>query len=121
MPRARTKELITCRYFTWRLGCRDGVYYADGRSNPVNAGRHSLGTREYEAARRALDRLDAVRAVVLGRAGADVLAVDADQLSLDEGRKLYEDHIRRPRVVGGARPTSAKRYRAVFDKFVRFA
>jgi integrase len=31
------------------------------------------------------------------------------------------EHVNRARVVGGARPTSAKRYRAVLDKFETFA
>jgi hypothetical protein len=45
MPKKRKNELIRCRHFAWRLGVRDGVYYADGRSNKPNAGRHSLGCR----------------------------------------------------------------------------
>ncbi len=42
-------------------------------------------------------------------------------LSLAEGRRLYLKHVQRPRIVGGARPSSAKRYRPVFDKFAQFA
>jgi integrase len=34
---------------------------------------------------------------------------------------LYLQHVGRPRVVGGARPVSAKRYRAILEKFEAFA
>lgn len=42
-------------------------------------------------------------------------------LPIEEGRKLYEAHVSRPRVTGGVRKSTQKRYRAVFDKFVPFA
>ena len=42
-------------------------------------------------------------------------------LTLAEGRKLYEQHIGRPTVTGGTRPSTKKRYRAVLDKFLAFA
>jgi integrase len=122
MPAKRQKERVVGTYFVWLLGRRGGVYYADGRSNSPNAGRHSLGTRDYDEALEALKQLDLVKAVELGLADRTALA-DArpGQLSLDEGRRLYLEHVQRPRVVGGARPASAKRYRAVFDKFEPFA
>ena len=50
MPRKPKKLKIAERYFTWLLGLRDGVYYADGRTNRPSAGRHSLGTKDYEQA-----------------------------------------------------------------------
>ena len=34
---------------------------------------------------------------------------------------LYKDHVARPKIVGGAKPTTSKRYRPVFDKFIEFA
>ena len=52
LPKKRQKEEIPCRYFRWLLGRRNAVYSADGRSNAVNLGRHSLGTR---------DRIEALR------------------------------------------------------------
>jgi integrase len=121
MPAKRKKERIVGTYFVWLLGQRDGVYYADGRSNRPSAGRHSLGTRDHAEAVEALKQLDLVQAVALGRANAALLTTLPDQLSLAEGRRLYLEHVTRPRVVGGARPTSAKRYRPVFDKFEAFA
>ena len=41
-------------------------------------------------------------------------------LPLPEGRKLYEAHIARPRVTGGVRKSTCKRYRTTFDKFLKF-
>jgi hypothetical protein len=46
VPRKAKKERIDGRYYIWLLGTRHGVYYADGRSNRRNAGRHSLGSRD---------------------------------------------------------------------------
>jgi hypothetical protein len=117
----RKKVRIVGAYFVWLLGQRNGVYYADGRSNRPSAGRHSLGTRNHAEAVAALKQLDLVRAVALKRADAALLATAPEQLSLAEGRRLYLEHVTRPRVVGGARPASAKRYRPVFDKFEQFA
>jgi integrase len=122
MPKKRTKELITGKHFQWRLGQRDGVYYADGRSNRPNAGRHSLGTRDRAKALEELKRLDVVKAVAFGL--ADRRSLDqpaADVLSLEEGRRRYEAHVARPPVTGGVKRSSAKRYRAVLDKFLKFA
>ncbi|MFN0017386.1 MAG: tyrosine-type recombinase/integrase [Pirellulaceae bacterium] len=45
----------------------------------------------------------------------------AQTIPLAEGRKLYENHIKRPRVAGGVAVSTQKRYRTVFDKFILFA
>lgn len=122
MPRARKKEQIVAPYFSWLLGQRHGIFVADGRSNKTNLGRHSLGTRDRQEALQLLTRLDAVKAVELGLAEPAVLETSpADRLSLEEGRRLYLQHVARPAVLGGATPRTAKRYRAVFDKFIAFA
>jgi integrase len=42
-------------------------------------------------------------------------------LPLDEGRKLYKEHLARPRSIGGVKPSTWKRYHTVFDKFLPFA
>lgn len=42
-------------------------------------------------------------------------------MSLAEGRKLYEQHVARPRVTGGVRKSTQKKYRSVLDKFLPFA
>jgi hypothetical protein len=122
MPARRKKERVVCAHFVWLLGQRGGVYYADGRSNRTAAGRHSLGTKDRTAALEALKRLDLARAVALGVADRSALSVGPPgRLDLAQGRRLYEDHAGRPRVVGGVRGSTAKRYRAVLDKFQTFA
>ncbi len=66
--------------------------------------------------------LDRVKAVENGLADKAILVdLESSLLTLEDGRSLYETYIQRPRVVGGAKPVSAKRYRAVFDKFETFA
>lgn len=122
MPKKRKYELIKCVHFQWRLTPRDGVWYADGRSNVPNAGRHSLGTQDHAEARTLLPELDQQRAEDLGLIPrSDNPRRKVKPLSLEEGRQLYEDHIARPQVTGGTRKSTQKRYRAVFDKFVPFA
>src|SRR5262249_20666568 len=121
MPARRKKERIAGSHFLWLLGQRNGVYYADGRSNKLDAGRHSLGTKDYKEALETLKQLDLVRAVELGLADRAALKTSPSLLSLEEGRRLYLAHVGRPALVGGARPVSVKRYRPVLDKFERFA
>lgn len=122
MPKPRKNEVIRCTHFAWRLVNRCGQWYADGRSNDVNAGRHSLGTNDKKEALQLLPELDRIRAEDLGiieptpRTDGHTLT-----LTLEEGRKLYEKHIARPRVAGGVRKSTQKRYRTVFDKFIEFA
>lgn len=122
MPKPRTKQSVTCEYFNWLLGTRNGVYTADGRSNTPSAGRHSLGTRNYEEARSELRNLDRVMAVSLGMAEKSILDTERGELlPFKEGRRLYEDHIMRPQIAGGPTPKTRERYRAVLDKFMSFA
>jgi integrase len=98
-----------------------GMWYADGRSNTPPAGRHSLGTPDRAEALQLLPELDRVRAEDLRLVAPSSSEPQYRPLSLDEGRKAYETHIARPRVAGGVRKSTAKRYRTVFDKFIRFA
>ena len=122
MPKTRKNDQIRCPYFAWILVKRNGSWYADGRSNPVSAGRHSLGTKDREEALRLLPELDRVRAEDLGIIPkTERSALQAKPLSLEEGRKLYESYIARPRVAGGVRKSTQNRYRTVFDKFIEFA
>lgn len=122
MPKKPKKEKVIGRYFVWLVGQRDGVWYADGRSNEPSVGRHSLGTKDYDEAIAALQRLDLDRAVRVGRAKASDLDTQAPMpLSLDEGWELYRKHVSRPRVTGGAKPKSVTRYKAVLEKFIVYA
>jgi integrase len=115
------KKKVVARYFTWLLGCRHSVWQADGRSNSPGLGRHSLGTTDYEEAKRLLCQLDLTMAVKHGLADAAALtSTSSHELSLDEGRRLYLEFVGRARVAGGVRPSSRKRYRAVLDKFLEY-
>jgi len=122
MPRKRKAEKVAGRYFAWVLRDRGGVWQADGRSNAADAGRHSLGTRDKDEALRLLAELDLAVAVRLGLADpAEARRADAAPLSLEEGRDLYIAHVFRPRVLGGAKASSRKRYESVLAKFLPFA
>jgi integrase len=123
MPKPRKKELIQCQYFRWKIGKRNGVYQADGRTgNQSNLGRHSLGTKVINDAREALKSLDVQLAVETGIIAREALQVHREDtdLALVEGWRLYLEHASRPKITGGAKPVSTKRYRAVFDKLFRF-
>ena len=122
MPRKPTKERVAGRFFTWLVGTRNGVYYADGRTNPEDVGRHSLGTRDRDDALERLRHLDVVKAVEKKLADPSVLDTDTrSSLPFDLGQKRYLDYVSRPPVQGGATASSVKRYTAVLDKFVAFA
>jgi len=121
MPKKRKNQMIRCVHFTWLINNARGTWYADGRSNSYNVGRHSLGTTDKAAALQRLPELDRRRAEDLGLIARATPAVAAEKvLSLANGRKLYEKHISRPRSMGGVRKSTAKRYRTTFDKFLAF-
>jgi len=122
MPKKRSKERIVGQHFVWLLGQRGGMYTADGRSNKPSVGRHSLGTTNYQEAIASVQRLDLVMAVKLGLADRRLLDEPASTLlGLEKGNELYLAHVKRPRVTGGAKPGTPKRYKAVFEKFLLFA
>ncbi|MEI7836984.1 MAG: tyrosine-type recombinase/integrase [Planctomycetota bacterium] len=122
MPKKRENELILGQYFTWKVYVRKGVFYADARSNQVNAGRHSLGTKDRTQALENVKRLDAIQAGKLGLLVPGVpVGVAANDLSLGEGRRLYLEYTARSEVTGGASKKTQQRYRAVFNKFEKFA
>ncbi len=122
MPKPGKYEQIQCNYFIWRLSRRGGVRYADGRSNRVAVGRHSLGTRDKDEALCRLRALDQDRAVKFGLVKRDITpAMECTPLILQDGAKLYTSHISRPEELGGAGANTQKRYRTVFDKFIAFA
>lgn len=121
MPKRPKYELVQCTHFAWRLSRRAGIWYADGRTNSRNAGRHSLGTRDKAEARQLLPALDEARAYHLGLINVRQQSTASNKLHLIDGRRLFEEHIGRPRVTGGVRPSTRKRYRAILDKFVAWA
>ena len=123
MPKKTKYEHVTGRFFTWRLYQRaSGVWYADGRANSPCPGRHSLEKKNIAEALENLRQLDLVKAVEMGLADAKELVDSSDnRLSLADGIRLYREHVGRSPVTGGARASTQKRYRAVFDKFEPFA
>lgn len=122
MPKPAKNEEVNGRFFHWRLGQRNGVYFADGRANQPPLGRQTLGTRDRQEALQELIDLDLTMAVQFGRADASQLQTDSHQIvTWAEGRRLYENYVKRPLIAGGTRPATAKRYRAVLDKFIPFA
>lgn len=122
MAKKNTQFKIRCQHFCWRIYQRDGVWYADGRSDARKPGRHSLGTRDRAEAEKNLVQLDQSRAVEMELTKVLVKPeVATATLSLEAGRKLYEEHLDRPRIAGGVRASTKKRYRTVFDKFIEFA
>jgi integrase len=121
MPANKKHEIVNCSYFSWRFHQRHGVWQADGRSNSPCPGRHSLGTKNRDEALKNLNRLDLVQAVKTGLADEAILHADRRAgIPLDEGVKLYLDHVGRPRVTGGAKPKTVGRYRVVLEKAVPF-
>ncbi|MDB5348489.1 MAG: integrase family protein [Schlesneria sp.] len=122
MPRPKKKEELRCRYFRWLIGQRNGIYFADGRGSHPSLGRRTLETRDRAEALTILEELDLTMAVQLGLADANLLNTEAHQiLTWADGRTLYESYINRPQVSGGPRRSTAKRYKAVLDKFIPFA
>lgn len=121
MPKKRKHKLIQCRHFAWRLYRRQNVWQADGRSNRIDVGRHSLGTNDEQEALDRLSQLDLVQAAKHGLAEMPPKGIyQAERLSLNAGRLLYEEHITRPEITGGTRASTRRRYRPVLDKFLAF-
>jgi integrase len=110
---------IRCEYFAWRLFQRDGVFYADGRSNRPSTGKHSLNTRNRQEALSRLRELDLRKAAEIGRVKATSNPPTAD-LSISEGWSRFFAHCERPDVLGGVSAGTKKRYRAVRDKHMDF-
>lgn len=88
------KSLLACEHYEWRLFRRDGVYYADGRGNTPNLGKHSLGTRDREEALTKLRRLDLVKAIETGKA-LPKASVPAGVPTISDGWQLFLDHSSR--------------------------
>jgi len=123
MPKKRQKEAIRGAYFVWLLGRRNGVWQADGRSNPHNAGRHTLETENRNEALKVLHELDLRMAVKLGLADPSVLKQQDGfaLLTMEDGRKKYELYCSRPAIERGVTETTKARYKPVLDKFLAFA
>lgn len=121
MPRKRKNQKFKAQYFIWMISQRGTIYQADGRSNTINVGRHSLGTSIYQEAIDAVYELDRIKAVEHGLLHVDELdRQEKGSLSLLEGRQHYEADISSSLLTGGVRQSSQKRYKTVLDKFIKF-
>ncbi len=123
MPRRPTNEIIECPYFRWILYQRGGLYYADGRAkslNAINLGRHSLSVTTRAEAGQVIIELDRK---IAKRRGYQVQEEPNQlrRLTLVEGVTLFYASLNIPRVMGGVKAPTLKRYRSVFNKFLPFA
>ena len=117
----KDSKKLDCRYFAWRLYKRNGVWQADGRSNKVNAGRHSLNTRDEKEARKLVHGLDEKMAAELGLIRFARLDNDVSfKLEIGEGLEIYLEHLNRPRVRKGVKASTKKRYLRVINRFKQF-
>ena len=110
MPARRKHTHLNCQHFCWRLFQRNGVWYADGRFDNLNLGKHSLGTRNRNEAEANLRKLDYRKAVEHGVARDT--GVDPDhRLDIDRGWELYLDWCQRPEVMGGVSKKTLNKYK----------
>jgi integrase len=119
MPRSPKQPPIVCEHFTWKLFCRDGVFYADGRGTQRNLGKHSLATKDREEALKRLKALDRRMAVKLGMAQPEI-ARPSESVTIQQGWQAFIEFCGRSPVMGGVSPGTLKRYRAVRDKHAKF-
>jgi integrase len=120
MPKPRSYDLFQLHY-DWRLVRRpNGMYQADGRSNPTRR-RETLGTRDHEAAVAALEEFDQLVAMENGLIDKTVVTGRPQPtLSIEEGWKLYLKSIQARRVSEDVSAKTPARYRAIRDKFMEF-
>lgn len=117
----RHTEEIHCRYFRWLVYLRDGVLTADGRGNPVNAGRRSLRTRKWDVARKRIHKLDEKMAEKLGLIRFSRREEDVDfRLNIKKGIEIYLEFIERPRIAGGIADSTRKRYKRAINSFIDY-
>jgi len=107
-------------YYEWKIFCREGVHYADGRSNRPSLGKHSLGTRNREEAHERLQMLDHKLAIANGLISESASGTAFPEISIETGWTTFMDHCQRPRVMGGKSENTIARYRAVRDKFTAY-
>jgi len=124
MGRQKSSQTIRCRYYTWKLFRRGAIYYADGRSNATNLGKHSLNSKTEENALQKLQFLDermARKTGLIPREPEPAVVSDAKApISIADGWARFIEHCDRPAVMGGVSRNTLKRYRAVRDKHVEF-
>lgn len=122
-PGKKQTHKIECRFFKWQIYLRQpsGMWYADGRSNDIDLGRHSVGTRSLQDAKDLIHDLDLVQAVKFKKAHPRLLSQCSDNsLPIERGLELHEAHTERPDVAGGIKDSTKKRYRRIKNAFRAF-
>lgn len=120
MPKPRKSIVVKCRNAVWKLPVRNGVFQADGRSNPTDFGRHSLGTRDEAEARILVHELDKVMAAKLGIIEAEPKTPRAG-LTISDAIARFKKYKSRPIITGGVEPTTLQRHRSILNKFEQFS
>lgn len=123
MRKTNNSTTIECRYFKWRLRTRNnGMWQADARgNNKLKGKRHSLGTRDFDEAKRLVHQLDEQTAAEQGLISYQALFNRSEfSLPIEAGIAAYHEHIERPRAAGGPKEDTSKRYRRIIRAFVAF-
>lgn len=123
MSKPLENNKIRYRFFMWSISQRNGIYYADGRSNSPKLGRFSLETRDNEDAKKKLHDLDQLMAVKHKRADRSIL-LQSDltlELTFEDAWLAYDQHISRPVEIGGIAKSSRARYYSTYLSFRKFA
>ncbi len=109
------------RHFTWLLTTRNGYYQADGRSNEIDLKRHSLGTQDFEEAKKLVHDLDLHMAVKLGLAEPHLLHQTTDfGLPIEVGFTVFRKHMKRPNAAKGIAASTQSRYERGLKAHERF-
>jgi integrase len=119
MPAKPKYELIPCEYFPWRLFRRGQVWCVDGRTSKNKI--KSLGTTDKAEALRNLKRLDEKMAFERGLIDQRPEYKQGRMLTLADGRRFYEEHTSRPRLVGGVKERTQTRNAVALNKFIEWA
>ena len=119
MPKHRKSTLVRCRYFSWLISQRGRVWSADGRSNEVNVGRHSLGTYDINEAMQVVHDLDEQIAIKLGKL-AKRAPISKEGFTILEAIDRFRENKKRPLSVGGVEPQTLNRYERILNKFQNF-
>ena len=120
MPTKKNSEFIQCRYFGWTMSRRENIWRADGRSNEINAGRHSLGTRDKAKARQVIYDLDEAMAMKLGLIERKAPTIKSG-LTIVNAISKFREHKGRPVSVKGVEPQTLERYNRILNKLESFA
>lgn len=124
MGRQKSSQTIRCRYYTWKLFRRGAIYYADGRSNATNLGKHTLSARTEEKALQSLHRLDEKMARNAGLIPRDpkvsTVASEEKPIRITDGWAKYLEHVDNAVVSGTRSVHTLTRYREVRTKHVQF-